>query len=90
MTLEQDRVDTGTTEVAVTVNERPVIVQGPRLTGRQIKDAAIAQGVPIELDFVLSLKLGEGNKRKNIGDGDPVTVNKNSVFIAIDNDDDSR
>lgn len=72
----------------ILVNERPVNVDGPRITGLAIKQAAIAQGVPIQLDFVLSEELPNGRSRV-VGDNDTVTVNKNSRFLAIPNDDNS-
>lgn len=74
--------------VTITVNEQPVTVDGPRLTGRQIKEAAIAQRVPIGLDFILSEEIAKG-KTKIVGDDDLVTVNKNSKFHAVANDDNS-
>ena len=74
--------------VEITINERPVEVNGPRISGLAIKQAAITQGVPIELDFVLSEEL-PGGRSKIIGDNDIVTVNKNSNFLAVPNDDNS-
>src|SRR4051794_24182342 len=41
----------------ITVNGSPVSVAGPKTTGRQIKQAAIDGGVPIQLDFILSEEL---------------------------------
>ncbi len=35
--------------VDIVVNTRPVEIAGPKATGLQIKEAAITQGVPIEL-----------------------------------------
>ena len=40
----------------VTVNNRPVILTSHRVTGLAIKEAAIAQGVQIEPDFLLTLE----------------------------------
>jgi len=74
--------------VEISVNERPVSVQGPRTTGLAIKEAAIEQGVAIQLDFVLSEELG-GDRTKIIGDGENVTVNPHSKFLAVPNDDNS-
>jgi hypothetical protein len=79
---------THTQTVEIHVNERPVRVVRPRVTGLEIKEAAIAQGVSIQLDFVLSEELGE-RRTKVIGDTDTVTVNKESRFLAIPNDDNS-
>ena len=74
--------------VTVTVNKHPVEVPAPKATGLQIKEAAIAQGVEIGLDFHLAL-IKPNNKRELIGDKDKVTVNKNSVFVATAGDDNS-
>jgi hypothetical protein len=75
-------------DVVITVNERPVTVLGPKVTGLEIKQAAIAQGVPIHLDFVLSEELPNGRTRP-VRDHDEVTVNKHSRFVAIPPDDNS-
>jgi Multiubiquitin len=75
-------------DVTITVNNKPVVVTGPRLTGLEIKEAAINQGVDIRPSFILSQK-EPGSRPKIIGDNDRVTVNKNSVFVANDDDDDS-
>lgn len=75
-------------EVVITVNEKPVTVTGPKVTGLQIKEAAIAQGVQIGLDFQLSEELANGRTRI-VGDAEPITVNKNSHFDAVAGDDNS-
>lgn len=72
----------------ITVNNRPVQVQDKRLTGLEIKEAAIAQGVPIQIDFVLSEHLERGGTRI-VGDTDEVKVNKRSKFTAVAGDDNS-
>jgi hypothetical protein len=74
--------------VDVVVNKHAVRVEGPETTGRRIKEAAIAQGVKIELSFQLSEKLGE-HKTKIIGDDDTVTVHHDTVFVAVADDDNS-
>lgn len=74
--------------VTVEVNNKPVEVPGPKATGLEIKQAAVAQGVEIGLDFQLAVIRPNG-KRKLIGDDDVVTVNKNSVFKAATPDDNS-
>jgi hypothetical protein len=74
--------------VTVIVNKQPVTVDGPRLTGLDVKKAAMAAGLKVELSFTLSKK--EANSRfKNVADDDVVTVNKESVFMLTDDDDDS-
>jgi hypothetical protein len=74
--------------VTVHVNNKPVEVPAPKATGREIKAAAIAAGVKIQADFVLSEELPNG-KSKIVGDDDSVTVNPQSRFLAIAPDDNS-
>lgn len=73
--------------VTITVNNKPVEVEGPKVSGRAIKEAAIAQGVQIQLDFQLAEIRPNG--RDIIGDDDVITVNKNSKFVATAPDDNS-
>jgi multiubiquitin len=75
-------------EVEVSVNGNPVRVLAPRTTGLAIKTAAIAQGVSIQLDFVLSEEIGERRTRV-VGNDDEVTVHPGSKFIAVAPDDNS-
>lgn len=74
--------------VEIVVNKKPVRVEGPKATGLEIKEAAIAQGVEIELSFQLSEDLGD-RKTKIIGDTDTVTLHEGEVFVAIADDDNS-
>jgi hypothetical protein len=74
--------------VTVTVNEQPVELAGPKATGLEIKQAAIAQGVKIELSFVLSEEL-PNRKTRVVGDTDEVTITKHSRFVAVAPDDNS-
>ena len=75
--------------ITITVNTKYQIeIDGPRLSGLGIKEAAIAQGVPIKLDFQLSEILPSGG-HKIIGNDDEVTINKTSKFIATADDDNS-
>ncbi len=74
--------------VDIVVNKHPVRVEGPKATGLQIKEAAIAQGVNIQISFQLSEKLGD-HKTKVIGNDDPVTVHEGAVFVAVADDDNS-
>lgn len=75
-------------QVEITVNTKPVSIEGPKATGLQIKETAIAQGVQIGLDFILYQELGSG-RTKPVGDSDTVTVHKGLAFTAIANDDNS-
>jgi hypothetical protein len=79
---------TGRHSVTISVNNQPVEVSGPRLTGREIKQAAIDHGVAIGIDFILS-ELKPNGRAEIVGNEDVVTVNKNSRFTANDDDDDS-
>jgi hypothetical protein len=74
--------------VDITVNTKPVRIPGPAAKGLEIKEAAIAQGVQIELSFQLSEKIGE-HKTKVIGDTDTVHVHVGQVFVAVADDDNS-
>lgn len=74
--------------IPITVNHRPVVVVGHEQTGLQIKEAAIAQGVRIQLDFVLSEELHDGRSRI-IGDDQRIEVKSGACFEAIPNDDHS-
>jgi hypothetical protein len=75
--------------VTITVNRQPVVLQEHRVTGLEIKEAAIAQGVQIELDFLLTIEAHGGHPASTIDDDDEITVNKHSEFTANDVDDDS-
>jgi Multiubiquitin len=74
--------------VTVHVNERPVHLPKHLVTGLKIKQEAIAQGVPIQLDFILVEELEHGRTRV-IGDSDDVQVTHHSRFLANDGDDNS-
>ena len=75
-------------KVEVTVNDKPVVLEGSKQTGENIKKAAIEQGVNIKEDFVLSRELG-GGKTELVGDTQFIEVHPNDRFVAIENDDNS-
>jgi hypothetical protein len=74
--------------IEIAVNGKTVHLAGPRTTGLAIKEAAIAQGVAIQLDFVLSEEIGP-KKTRLVRDADEVTIHPGSKFVAIPNDDNS-
>ena len=74
--------------VEIHVNEKPVHLIGHQHTGLEIKKAAIAQHVKIELDFLLYL-LRHGEPNKPIPDNEEVHVTDESRFHAIADDDNS-
>ncbi len=79
--------EASTSVVVIHVNEQPVRVPH-RVTGLEVKEAAIAQGVAIQVDFVLSEEL-PNRRTKIIGDQDVVEVNEHSRFVAVAPDDNS-
>jgi hypothetical protein len=58
------------------------------ITGMEIKQAAIAQGVPIQPDFVLTLERADG-REKQIGDDERIVTLDGMRFTAIGGDDNS-
>lgn len=75
-------------QIEVFVNDKPVVIRRGWRTGIEVKQAAIEQGVAIQLDFVLSLERASG-QTKIIGDADTVRVKPGQHFIAIADDDNS-
>lgn len=72
----------------IEVNKNKIQISGPKTTGLKIKEAAIGQGVQIELDFQLA-EVQKNGQHQIIGDNEIVNINKNSVFVATDSDDNS-
>lgn len=75
-------------KIEVIVNEKPVRLAGRSQTGLSIKQAAIEQHVPIQLDFVLSIERG-GGRTELVGDNQEIEVHQGERFLAIPNDDNS-
>jgi hypothetical protein len=75
-------------QVEIEVNGKPVEMAKAAATGMEIKQAAIAQGVNIQLSFVLQQELPNGSS-KIVGDGDTVQLRKHLSFTAIAPDDNS-
>lgn len=76
--------DTGFT---ITVNKKKVPVTEHKMTGLEIKQAAIDAHVEIEPSFQLA-EIKE-KKRKIIGDNEAIHVDENSRFVATSGDDNS-
>lgn len=74
--------------VTIEVNDHKVEMHGGPATGLEIKEAAIKQGVSIQLNFVLQVQLPNGSS-KVIGDGDKVPLTEHLAFTAIAPDDNS-
>jgi hypothetical protein len=73
--------------ITVTVNNQRVELPQRRMTGLEIKQAAIAQGVEIGLNFQLSVEIGK--HWKVVGDNDTITIHERQEFIAVAPDDNS-
>lgn len=69
-------------DIKIKVNEKHVEMHPLEAKGLQIKEAAIAQGVSIKADFVLSEELGERRSRV-IGDNQTIPLHDGQKFIAI-------
>ena len=65
--------------VTVSVNELPVILPGHTATGAEIETAAIAQGVHIQMNFVLQEELPNGTSRM-VGPSDRVHLREHLAF----------
>ncbi|MCY3569272.1 MAG: multiubiquitin domain-containing protein [Chloroflexi bacterium] len=74
--------------VLIEVNTKPVKIDGPTATGLQVKEAAIDQGVKIQLDFHLTM-LGEDGKEDPVADNEIVALRYGQKFFAVDGDDNS-
>lgn len=75
-------------QVQVLVNGQKVILDRSEATGAEIKAAAIAAGVPIQPDFVLSEVLPSG-KQKMVPDDKKIHLKDGDEFWAIPGDDNS-
>lgn len=75
-------------QVTVEVNGKPVVLDEKVMTGMEIKEAAIAQQVQIQPDFVLQLERPNG-EWDPIGDNQEVHVKKEMTFNCIAPDDNS-
>lgn len=78
----------GHRSVEIEVNGREVKINGSEAKGLKIKQAAIAQGVNIQENFVLQLELPNGSS-VIVGDGDDVKLHEHMRFTAIAPDDNS-
>ncbi|MEW2274176.1 multiubiquitin domain-containing protein [Streptomyces griseofuscus] len=74
--------------VTVKVNNQPVVLPDREVTGLEVKQAAIAQGLPIDLGFQLSIKHGHG-RYEIVADDEPIRVHPNEDFLAVPPDDNS-
>ena len=74
--------------VTIEVNNQKVEMPAGPATGLEVKEAAIKQGVNIQVNFVLQVQLPNGSS-KVIGDDDKVPLTEHLAFTAIAADDNS-
>ena len=75
-----------TQQFSISVNRKPVEIKGRLVSGLEIKEASIEQGVAIDLDFQLA-KVGPDGKHWIVGDADKVDVSESKTFFATASDD---
>lgn len=73
--------------IPVTVNRQPVELPDKEMTGLEIKEVAIKQGVAIEAGFQLSVR--HGQHYQVVGDDELIKVHPKQEFIAVAPDDNS-
>jgi len=73
--------------VTVSVNNNDVRLPEKKVTGLEIKQAAIAQGVNIELGFTLFRVTG--SQQHQVRDRDDITVHEGEQFRCVRPDDNS-
>ena len=73
----------------ISVNKKPVSLTEPIVTGLEIKQAAIDQGVSIDLTFRL-IRVEPDGKRPPVNNSDKVDVREFKTFIATATDDNSQ
>jgi hypothetical protein len=73
--------------IRVTVNNQAVELPEREVTGLEIKQDAISQGVQIQLNFPLSVK--HGDRYVPVGDDEPIRVHEGEKFLAVAPDDNS-
>lgn len=73
--------------IVIEVNRKPVTMDVRRATGSQIKAAAIAQGVQIEMDFLLAVR--RHGRTDPVRDGQEVVLHQGECFVANAADDNS-
>ena len=74
--------------VEIVVNGKPVNVPDKDVTGLEVKQAAIAQGVNIQLDFLVFRDLSNG-QQVGVKDDEIVKVHHKERFDILCNDDHS-
>ena len=85
-TSQEDKVPTKPFEISV--NRKPVEVAEPIVTGLEIKEASIQQGLHIDVAFQLARAEPDG-KQQIVGNSEKVDVREFKTFVATADDDNS-
>ena len=73
----------------ISVNKKPIQIEEPIVTGLEIKQAAIDQGVSIDLAFRL-VRVEANGERPPVNNADKVDVREFKTFIATAPDDNAQ
>jgi hypothetical protein len=88
MDIESHKQEKPSPEViTISVNGSPVRLAEKKVTGLEIKQAAIAQGVSIEINFTLFRV--SGSQQHQVKDHEEITVHEGEQFRCIRADDNS-
>jgi len=85
---ERDGHGHGSHGVEVQVNGKVVVLDNHRVTGLEIKEAAVAKGVIPDVGFQLSEERQNG-ELVVVRDDQVITITKHSRFLAVAPDDNS-
>ncbi len=69
-------------DVTVHVNTKAINLPSHKVTGEEIKKAAVDQGIEIQLDFELTEEAHGEHPARTIKDDEEITVNDQSAFLA--------
>lgn len=86
--MTETNVSSSATAIRIIVNGQAVVMTTKHATGAEIKAAAIAAGVPIQADFVLS-EVRPSGEQKIVPDDHQVSLKDGDEFWAIPGDDNS-
>lgn len=86
---EGQKKDKDDEKVSIKVNGKTVKIRGKKHTGLEIKQAAIEQGVEIQLGFHLTVQTEKGGWKPIPNDQEIELNEHHRVFRAVDGDDNS-
>jgi hypothetical protein len=89
MSQFEEQVEDAKKPVTVEVNRKEVTLPKKKVTGLEVKEAAIAQGVKVQLDFILVREPEHDRPAEQIDDDEEIKVDKKTAFSCNDGDDNS-